>query len=173
MAGEPLPANYLKAGADYLRALIALGLRPDFLAWGQQTQTSEWMLVMVTPIIEVGGPLALNKLLFRAYNMNATPQEISPFIVRVYGTRTRIGPQLQRFVEQDLASTRRIKTVDAVTGRSLGEMHSITSMKLNASDFEIQTGHIYSIPGPTKKNNLERSIRDWNRFKTNVERLAA
>ncbi len=39
---------------------------------------------MVTSIVDAGGPLALNKLLFKAYNAKATPKEISPFIVRVY-----------------------------------------------------------------------------------------
>jgi hypothetical protein len=39
--------------------------------------------VLVTSIVDAGGPLALNRLLFHAYNGKATPRQISPFIVRI------------------------------------------------------------------------------------------
>ena len=54
-----------------------------FLGWGCEIPSKQWLLVMVTSIVDVGGPLALNKLLLKAYNAKATPKEISPFIVRV------------------------------------------------------------------------------------------
>src|SRR5215475_7475296 len=84
MDSRPVPAKYLTAGQDYLDALVSLGLVPHFLGWGWERETKEWLLVLVTSIVDAGGPLALNRLLFRAYNAKATPKEISPFIVRVY-----------------------------------------------------------------------------------------
>jgi hypothetical protein len=65
-------------------ALVSLGLVPAFLGWGWETLEKQWLLVLVTSIIDAGGLLALNRLLFRAYNAEATPKEISPFIIRVF-----------------------------------------------------------------------------------------
>jgi hypothetical protein len=74
----------LKAGQEYMDALVSLGLVPAFLGWGWETLEKQWLLVLVTSIIDAGGLLALNRLLFRAYNAEATPKEISPFIIRVF-----------------------------------------------------------------------------------------
>src|SRR5262245_48069179 len=84
MDSRPVPPQYLTAGQDYMDALVGLGLVPAFLGWGWDPLASQWLLVLVTCIVDAGGPLALNKLLFRAYNAKATPKEISPFIVRVF-----------------------------------------------------------------------------------------
>ena len=94
MASKALPPKYLEAGQEYLAALQTLGLEPDFLGWGVDEAHDEWNLVLVTSIIEIGGPLALSRLLFRAYNLNATPKEISPFIVRTFGSETLYAPEL-------------------------------------------------------------------------------
>jgi hypothetical protein len=74
MVSRTVPAQYLMAGQDYLDALLSLGLIPAFLGWGWELSTGQWMLVLVTSIVDAGGPLALNKLLFRAYNAKATPK---------------------------------------------------------------------------------------------------
>ena len=84
MDSRPVSPEYLKAGQDYLDALVSLGLTPHYLGWGWEQIAEKWVLVLITPIVDAGGPLELNKLLFRAYNAKATPKEISPFIVRVF-----------------------------------------------------------------------------------------
>ena len=86
MASRPVSPKYLKAGADYLKGLRELGLNPNFLGWGWEIAAERWILVLVTSIIDAGGPLALNKRPFHAYNAEATPREISPFIVRVFSS---------------------------------------------------------------------------------------
>src|SRR5450432_474581 len=86
MASRPVSTQYLKAGAGYLESLRALGLNPNFLGWGWDIAAERWVLVLVTSIIDAGGPLALNRLLFHAYNAEATPKDIPPFIVRVFSS---------------------------------------------------------------------------------------
>lgn len=84
MDSRPVPAQYMKAGDDYLESLQGLGLNPDFLGWGWEDATEQWVLVLVTSMIDAGGPLALNEQLFQAYNAQITPPDISPFIVRIF-----------------------------------------------------------------------------------------
>lgn len=103
MDSEDLSTTLLKAGEEYLAALRRLHLEPDGLLWARENEvrTSEdpdgktetnnlgdWHLVLVTSTIDVAGPLAMNALLFKAYNLSATPQEISPFIVDVMSTNS-------------------------------------------------------------------------------------
>ena len=171
MAVESLPPDHLTAGADYLAALSKLGLDPEFLAWGRQHGTGDWMLVMVTSLVEMSGPLAFNELLFRAYNLNATPREISPFIVRVYGSRTTLAPLLKRFGEIDVsrATTRK---VDKRTGEPEGPPIAINSLGQDVADFHLETRYVYRLR-PRRHASHEQHIRQWLRFKDNVGRLAA
>jgi hypothetical protein len=62
MASRPVPTQYLTAGQEYLDALRSLGLTPNYLGWGWDIAAEQWLLVLVTPIVDAGGPLALNKL---------------------------------------------------------------------------------------------------------------
>ena len=66
MAGSAVSPRYLSAGAAYLDALGGLGLDPEFLGWGWELAARRWVLVLVTSIIDTGGPVAFNRLLFRA-----------------------------------------------------------------------------------------------------------
>jgi hypothetical protein len=68
MDSKAVPPEYLNAGVNYLSALKRLGMVPDYLGWGWEKSSERWLLVLVTSIIDAGGPLALNELLFRAYN---------------------------------------------------------------------------------------------------------
>lgn len=84
MDSRPVPTRYLKAGDAYLQSLQRLGLNPDFLGWGWEDEAQQWVLVLVTSMIDAGGPLALNEQLFKAYNARVTPPDISPFFVRIF-----------------------------------------------------------------------------------------
>lgn len=170
MASETLPSQYLKAGQEYVDALVKLGLYPEFASWGQQIQTKQWMLVLVTPAIEIGGPLAMNELLFRAYNMGATPKEISPFIIRVFGRRTIMA---QEFI--NLNGMRpgmvRVQKIDQLTKRPVGEPTLIESIGQDYGDLHIETRDVYELGA--RKRGHEQRTREWLRFKQNVEKLAA
>ena len=76
MDSRQVPPEYMSAGQEYFDALVQLGLIPAFLGWGWNRAAQEWLLVLVTSILEAGGPLKLNQLLFKAYNAKATPKQI-------------------------------------------------------------------------------------------------
>ncbi len=170
MASETLPAQYLKAGEEYLSALTKLGLYPEFLGWGRQEQTGLWMLALVTSSVEIGGPLALNELLFKAYNLNATPREISPFIVRVFAPRTVLAPKLKELnlFQPGVGTTQKI---DKNTNMPIGPKIPIEAITLNFGDLRISTTDVYKVPH--RKRSYEDRTREWMRFKSSVEKLAA
>jgi hypothetical protein len=170
MASPEVSAEYLKAGADYLRAVRELGMRPIMVGWGWETATSNWNLMVVTSIVEAGGPFALNRLLFKAYNVEATPKEISPFIVRVFAPE--IVPPMTLLVGQNELKIARVQDKfgkeknQGDWGKSIGEV-STTFMGL-----ELRTKNMYHIPAQPKKGYHDRR-HEWQMFKRNVERLAA
>ncbi len=159
----PVPAEHLKAGADYLKALRALGLNPNFLGWGWDTASAQWLLVLVTSIIDAGGPLALNRLLFQAYNAEATPKEISPFIVRIFSSEI-IPDDFYLLGEKNLR-------IDTVNGERR-ELPPIENIQRTFLGVELEMINSYQ-DLPLKKLKYIERRKAWNRFKTNVERLAA
>ena len=165
MDSQPVPPEYLKAGEDYLAALRRLGLRPLFLGWGLEMTSKQWLLVMVTSIIDAGGPLALNRLLFKAYNAEATPREISPFIVRVY------SPE----VAPDTLYTLGGKSLKFVKPSELSDTVSISNMTFTFHDVQYEMINAYAIPHQKKptKPNYHAVRAEWDRFRRNVEKLAA
>jgi hypothetical protein len=170
MASEALPAQYMKAGREYLDALVKLGLHPEFLGWGQQHHTRQWMLVLVTSTVEIGGPLAMNELLFKAYNMNATPKEISPFIVRVFGSKTLIAPELKS-LNQMRPGMLTVQKIDEHTGKPTGKVTPIESYGRDFGDIHIESRDVYVVA--PRRQSHEKRTQEWLRFKDNVERLAA
>lgn len=171
MASEKVPAEYLKAGEDYLGALQTLGLHPEFLGWGRDLASGQLMLTMVTSVIEIGGPLALNKLLFRAYNMEVTPKEISPFIVRIFGSRTLVAPILVQLGQVRQSDNMTAQKIDKLTKRPVGEPIKIESIGQDIAGMHFESRDCYIVP--KRKQRYEERAREWNRFKHNVEKLAA
>ncbi|MBB5046003.1 hypothetical protein HNR60_000745 [Rhodopseudomonas rhenobacensis] len=163
MASRPVSAQHLKAGADYLKALRALGLNPNFLGWGWDIASAQWTLVLVTSIIDAGGPLALNKLLFHAYNAEATPKEISPFIVRIFSSEI-IPDDFYLLGEKNLR-------IDTVNGER-SELPPIENIQRTFLGVELEMINSYQNLPLKKLKYIERR-KAWNRFKGNVERLAA
>jgi hypothetical protein len=170
MDSRPVPAKYLTAGQDYQDALVSLGLIPHFLGWGWERETKEWQLVLVTSIVDAGGPLALNRLLFRAYNAKATPKEISPFLVRIFspdiipldfwplGIKDLRISKVKRpgkTEDDDWAPVR----VENVQKTFLGiDLEQVSSYK--------------TLPRPQRQGFMDRR-KEWEKFKSKVERLAA
>jgi hypothetical protein len=153
----------MSAAKEYLGALNRLGLRPLFLGWGLEAETGRWVLGLVASIVEAGGPLALNRLLFRAYNANATPKDISPFIVRVYSPE--IAPR-----DFYLLSEKTL-TISSVEG-------DIQGVEVNNVEFDFLGVHYEMInacfiPQRIKRPKYQETRAEWQRFKRNVEKLAA
>ena len=172
MAGQALPSEHLTAGRDYLSALQRLGMRPQFLGWGWEFASEHWLLVLVTPIVDRGGALELNDLLFRAYNAEATPRAISPFIVRVFSPEV-VGIALDMVNSVDLKIDRvtdrygRPKTLSGNEGKPVDILEVSTEffgIKLSSKD-------VYRTSVPEKRSNFDRS-HEWQRFKTNVMKLS-
>ena len=151
----------MKAGEDYLAALKALGLRPMFLGWGEEIASKQWLLVMITSIVDAGGPLALNKLLFRAYNAEATPKTISPFIVRVY------SPDIVPADFYSMADTD-VKITPPNIGISIN-----FRVKFDGVEYEMINSYIRPPKQKPVKTRYHANLNDWQKFKRNVEKLVA
>lgn len=174
MASKALPPKYLKAGEEYLAALQTLGLEPEFLGWGLDKERDEWNLVLVTSIIEIGGPLALSRLLFKAYNMHATPKEISPFIVRTIGSETFYAPHLKQLTEvkEGKLYVHAVQNADGTKPDSKkAQPISIKDMETPIAGLIMSSEHVYIIA--PRDMSREEKVEEWSRFKRNVESLAA
>jgi hypothetical protein len=175
MDSRPVPAKYLTAGQEYLDALVSLGLIPAYLGWGWDPIERQWLLVLVTSIVDAGGPLALNRLLFRAYNAKATPKEISPFIVRIF------SPEVVSFAGGSdfwLLDGGKNMVVNPVPGKSNPEARPTVVLNVQKRFMGLDLELINSYPAlPGAVDNAQAGYharhRDWQRFKRKVERLAA
>lgn len=90
---QPL-THHLTAGREYLEALQRLDLDPEGLMWAVDKESGQKVLLLVTGLFDLAGPLKLSELLFRAYNASATPQEIDPFIVETHSPEQTFVSQL-------------------------------------------------------------------------------
>jgi hypothetical protein len=119
MDSDHISPALLKAGSEYLAALKRLHLDPEGLLWSRVNETrdiddghgyrlpsdvpdGDWHLVLITSAIDEAGPLAMQDMLFKAYNLSATPQDISPFIVEVMSARSPFYAGLLRALNTDV-----------------------------------------------------------------------
>lgn len=99
-AKRALDEARVAAGKEYLAALSGLGLEPDALCWVYDPDADETHLAIVTSMAERVGGLSIYKLLFRAYEAAATPREIDPFIVSVYGPKSDFGVRIRKLLSK-------------------------------------------------------------------------
>ena len=169
MASRPVPAQYLKAGQEYQDALV-LCLVPDYLGWAWDFAAEQWQLALVTSIVDAGGPLALNRLLFKAYNAKATPKEISPFIVRIFSPDImprEFWPLAYKNVFISHTSDRPDRPNKLDEPIEIQNMH----MTFLGLEFEMNNGYQTLRPMLVKQKYIDRR-RSWERFRNNVEKLA-
>ena len=107
----------------------------------------------------------LNRLLFRAYNANATPQAISPFIVRVFSPEIVPPHLLTMPVGETDMTTHDPKTME-IKAKFKGYM-TVNFMGLKSAALT-----------PTKiikrkKHGYHEHRDEWRLFRHNVEKLAA
>jgi hypothetical protein len=172
---RPVPAEHLTAGQEYLDALVSLGLTPAFLGWGWDPVGKEWSLVLVTSIVDAGGPLALNRLLFRAYNAKATPKQISPFIVRVFSPELIAEGKRSQFW---LLGEKNFN-INPVPGKSNPDAPKsipVTNVQQTFMGLDMEMVNSYqTLPGAVDKalEGYHARHHEWQRFKRRVEALAA
>jgi len=171
---RPVPTEYLTAGQEYLDALVSLGLTPAYLGWGWDTIERQWSLALVTSVVDAGGPLALNRLLFRAYNAKATPNQISPFIVRIFSPDLVLsigGRDFWLLGEKNAV-------VNPVPGKSNPEAKptKIENVQKTFMGLELEMKNSYqTFPGAVDRALAGYHARhqEWQRFRRRVEALAA
>ncbi|MGW8820428.1 hypothetical protein, partial [Heyndrickxia sporothermodurans] len=91
-----LPENLIKAGRAYYEALGKLGFHPEGLLWAYGYEEQSFRLWLVWSGLDQYGPLAISKLLFRAYRAAALPSEIDPFTVYIVTPEHVIGQMSKR-----------------------------------------------------------------------------
>lgn len=162
MASYTLPPDHLSAGADYLAALRNLGLDPEGLLWAYDRTINEFVLVLITGQFDFVGPTEIYQTLTRAYNAAATPEAISPFIVRLHSPGQEIVRELRTAYGWDIR-------VDPIGP----DVPSGLDVKVTAEvgDISFQVDWVYHLR--QRKIAPAERARRWRRFKGNVEALAA
>lgn len=153
-----------KAGSEYLAALRKLGLRPDALFWGFDKIEDRFVLILVTDMIDLKGPLAVADLLFKTYNASATPKDVDPFIVRLHSPEHALMRQFEPFRDP------RVRLTSPTNPNAIAPDTRITAVVFG--DIEFRPEWTYHFDLPPKRNSVEL-LRRWNRFERNVDRLAA
>ena len=159
MAEETLPAQYLESGEKFDVALKRLGFQADGLLWAWDKSINEFVLLLITRHFDHTGPAEMYRLLFAAYNESAMPPEISPFIVRLQSTEDEIA---QRMLQVDAHDAD-------------GKRSSTMRFDGDIGDLKYSNRWVYYYYYPKKARKiapLDRT-RQWRKFRTNVEKLAA
>lgn len=170
MADHTLALDKQEAGREYLTALRSLGCEPEALFWAKDAVVGNDVLILVTSLFDYAGPLDLSSLLFKAYNLSATPREIDPFILRLHSPRHAsiqgmantfgmvIKPPLFMTMQKPNPQVHEVR----VQGLSMGE------------DVNVYVDSIYKfdLRGSAKVKTVDAS-RKWRNFSRTVDRLAA
>jgi hypothetical protein len=162
MAPRHLEMKFWQAGQDYLDAVERLGLRPRGLFWADDEILNSKVLVMVTEVTDIAGPLALAELLFKAYNSEATPQEIDPFIVRLHSPQQSIIREMGKFWPFDV-------TMHNERGEDITETMLRANIKIGS--LNLDPSWVYRFD--TRAVPAVEAERQWRRFERNVSALAA
>jgi len=162
-AERALDNQRVQAGKEYLDALNRLGLDPDVLCWVYDVDADEMELAIVTTMAERVEILQIYKLLFRAYEVAATPREIDPFIVSIYGSNSNHGIQLRDHVSTLAA--------DGAFSSPENAKRFVISQKNWSENLVILARGIYT--AKQVRRSATEDMTRWNRFRKNVQSLAA
>ena len=158
----------MEAGRAYLDAVESLGLEPLGLLWAFDRVIDHFVLVLVVDEYEQAGPLELLKVLFKAYNAEATPRAVDPFIIRLHSPRQPIAVELGRFLPFKVEFT---TVAPLPAGRS--DPVSDMAMMVSAGGLEIDSRWVYRFDRSRQRVNTIAAQRRWRRVSANVDRLAA
>jgi hypothetical protein len=189
MDREDLSPALLKAGQEYLESLRRLRLNPEGLLWSRVNELSpvkfnnggdvteglkdlpsgDWHLVLITSVIDEGGPSALNQLLFKAYDASATPKEISPFIVEVMSAKSSFVQRLLFALNNPMgAISIQYKTAD---GQTITQPSNSDSEQTLVGGLWFDRKWIYHLTG-LRERHADRK-RHWREFMQSVNALAS
>ena len=157
MADRTLPASFLSAGQDYLISLRKLGLDPEALLWAIDKTLDEFVLVLVTSHFDFAGPLEVYRLLTKAYNLSATPKDISPFIIRLHSPRQAVGASVLNWQAD-------VRTTDGKRSETLW-------IDIDTHDLRYRNSWVYHVRHQ-KLSPVGRQ-HQWKRFKNNIDQFAA
>jgi hypothetical protein len=166
VAAPEIEVKYLEAGREYLAGLRKLGFDPQALLWAYDQAMNTFVLVLVTELFDFMGPYEISKLLFKAYNLAATPREIDPFVIRLHSSNHSIveDGNLLLFAMGGTAetfdpATKERKAKTTFSGGSTGGL-------------QVERKWAFTIKHARKMDRITASRR-WNRIQRNVDRLAA
>jgi hypothetical protein len=174
MDQSDLGVDRYDAGAEYLAAVRKLKLEPDALFWAYDRGWKEFVLVIVTPLFDHAGPLAVIRLLFDAYNASVTPKEIDPFILRLHSPEHHVYQELfaggtmktgQEGVPQEVQDR----------GLSSGEIKQAMVAKMSIGDLQSYGAWVYTARDSKnlKRRSTDQIERQWKRFERSVLAAAA
>lgn len=163
MAQPELSPEALEYGRQYDAALSDLGFNAHAVFWAFDKVWDEFVLVLLSDFVELKGPFEVQKLLFRAYNSRALPQEIDPFHVRVHSIDQPLADELAR-----RASATVVRNLDADALRGETTEVPIAFMGLHEMVVSPRWGIRFR-----KRDYKEPVSNRWNRFSDRVEHLAA
>lgn len=91
---QAIGLNDVLAGIEYTGKLLEFGLRPHLVCWTYPHSRGEPELAIVTPLVELVGPLSIYEVLFAAYDAATLPRTIDPFKITLYGDKSNLGIDL-------------------------------------------------------------------------------
>lgn len=167
MADDLVTESRFRAGERYIRAIEGLGFSVEYALWTISAESqagSDIQLSIVSRMIETAGTKAVYELLFKAFEYAATPREIDPWIVSLYGTRTKFADHLPSIPLMQDIGFMTVKTDDGLVNHETPVWHQVLDRLTRPS-------WIY------KLKHFEDTAHsdDWayERFRRNVEALAA
>ena len=160
LSPNPLTVERRQAGHDYLASLRAHGLHPDGLAWALGAN-GDFYLLMVTSLVDRVGPRTVYDTLFKAYDHAVTPSTIDPWIVTVFSPKSEFGRAYLSMID-----------VKVEFKDDQGDIiDDVIHAHVELGAFRIRTDWIYVKSG--QKASIAAQLRGWDRFKRDVERIAA
>ena len=136
---------------------MKLGFNPEGLLWAYDFKDEKHRLWLVWSGLDRYGPLAMSRLLFKAYRAAALPEEIDPFTVHIVSPEHMIG-HLSKNMHVKLPNDQ-----NALYWR----------IKDNHGNIVHQVAHTWVYHLETKRFNTKKVDRDWRAFNENVSALAA
>jgi hypothetical protein len=161
-----LPIGYFDEGARYLADIEKLGLRPAAFFWAYDRLVDIFVLVLITEEFDAVGPLAISKLLFKAYNAAATPSSINPFIVRLHSPDHQIVREMDKIMPFKFS-------LDASVSQDGKEVAEVARAVLRVGELEIDGDWVYRFNEPLAPAKKVDVLRRWHRFERNVDAIAA
>ena len=171
MAQNALAIEKREAGRAYLAALRALGLDPEALFWAMDARAGEDVLVLVTSLFDVAGPLGLSELLFKAHESAATPRDVNPFVLRLHSPRHTAIQDLARHLGDGARIGSVIASAPDAPSADLGEIR-LAALSVGA-DVTAYPDAIYTFDLSGADSTPVDAPGRWRRLQEQVDKLAA